>query len=202
MIALTHRQTTWDIRMKCYKIREFMENTLGVVLANESLIALLCFTYPERYHRFIQLIQQGMNFTKFCRSLRASSWDLVLLRLPWMLLSFDMLQSTTISFAGCLSYICTTEHALRDLMSFQKLYMVLELSPEEGGHKPIIGYDLSTVQEIIGKDLMNEIIQDDHQWGHKMILNRTARQMLSSDKLALVIDALEKGIGTYCKPGI
>jgi hypothetical protein len=201
MIALTECQTTWSIREKFRKIQDFMADTLGIVLANELFVALLCFTHQDRYHRFIPRIQRGMNFTEFCRKLRASAWDLVLLRLPWLNLGLTILESRVINFSGCLSYICTTEHALRDIMSFQTLHIVFQLEDGKQWTRPLISYDLSTIQEIIGRDTMNEIILDDRHWTRKMMLSIAERKVLSPEKIALVVDALERGVSTYCKPG-
>ncbi len=128
-IALVQRQMRGDILTKYRAVREFMEHSLGIVPGEERTLALCYFARPQRYQRFIHPLQPGMRFAKFCNDLRASAWDLFLVRLPEQILGMSTPGSGVVSRSCCLSYVCTAEHALRDIMSSRSIETLYQFEP-------------------------------------------------------------------------
>jgi hypothetical protein len=183
-IALVQRQMRGDILAKYRAVRKFMERTLGIVLAGEIMLALSYFAHPQRYQRFIRPLQPEMRFTHFRHNLRASAWDLWLVNLPEQLLNVKMPDAPLLSRSCYLSYVCTAEHALRDIMSPRSIAMVFQCEPEFGGIQPIIEYDMEMVGAVLGEEALDAMLIEGHEWQASRIADPMARRPISSDALA------------------
>jgi hypothetical protein len=161
-IALVQYQMRGNVLSKYHVVREFMDHTLGLVSGAELTLALSYFTHPQRYQRFIRPLQPEMRFTKFCHELRASAWDLFLIWLaPRML---GMPDFPTTGYLCRLGYVCTAEHALRDIMSSQFITRVFGCGAGIGNVQPLIGYDLEILGQILGNDALHALTVGDLQW--------------------------------------
>jgi hypothetical protein len=200
-IALVQRQMRGDILAKYRAVREFMEHSLGIVLDAERFLALNYFARPQRYQRFIRPLQPGMRFTKFRIDLLASAWDLFLIRLPEQILSMSTPGSGVVSRSCNLSYVCTAEHALRDIMSSRSIETVYELEPELGGTKVFTTHNLEVFEAALGEDTLRELRIEEGEWQINRMLDSMVRWPVSSDVLADVIVSLEAEAAAFCKPG-
>jgi hypothetical protein len=109
--------------------------------------------------------------------------------------------SGVISRSCWLSYVCTAEHALRDIMSSRSIERVLQLRPELGGTRPVIGHHLEVLEAILGEETLSKIIVEEAEWQVDRGLDSIAIRPLSSDALAGVIVSLEAEAAAFCKPG-
>ena len=200
-IALVQRRMRGDILAKYRAVREFMEHSLGIVLDAELLLAFNYFARPQRYQRFIRPLQPEMRFTKFRNDLYASAWDLLLVRLPEQILSMSTPGSGVVSRSCYLSYVCTAEHALRDIMSSRSIMAVYVLPPELGDTKPFIGHNMEELEAVLGKDTLRKKLIEDGEWQINRFRNSMVRSPVSSDVLANVIVSLEAEAAAFCKLG-
>jgi len=182
-------------------VQEFMEHSLGIVLDAELVLALNYFARPHRYQRFIRPLQPEMRFTKFRNDLYASAWDLLLVRLPEQILSRSTPGSGVVSRSCHLSYVCTAEHALRDIMSSRSILTVYQLPPELGDPKRVIVHNREMLEAVLGEDTLRKIQIEDGEWQINRFRNSMVRSPVSSDVLADVIVSLEAEAVAFCKPG-
>lgn len=162
-MALVHKQKS-SVVQKNKAMREFLENTIGLMAGPEQFLAVCYFANPNRYQRFVPPLQSGMNMTKFKRKLRASSWDMVLVRLPSILgnAGTPHLSDSDVRFS--LSYVCTAEIAIRDVMEPQIIETIFDLKEELGGRSTLLGFDVQRIERVIGKDTLHAMMDDDHQF--------------------------------------
>jgi hypothetical protein len=205
-IVLAECQVNGSIREKHRVVREFMGEILGAVLGEELYLALIYFAQPGRYSRFIPLLQRGMNFKNLCRTLRGSAWDLILIRLPWLVLSTNMVLGTdkcpVMSYPCCLTYICTVEHAIRDIMKLQEIEVVFEERGKNYGIRPVITYDAQGLNAIIGEKMVGELLRDFFTWRTSRTLDVNLKRPLSSSGLSNVITILEGEVARICEQGV
>jgi hypothetical protein len=198
-IALVQYQMRGNVTSKYHIVREFMDHTLGLVSGVELMLALSYFTHPQRYQRFIRPLQPGMRFTKFSHELRASAWDLFLIWLaPRML---GMPDFPTTGYLCRLGYVCTAEHALRDIMSSQFIIMVLGCGAGIQTVVPMAGYNLEVLRRTLADDALHAHVVEELQWQRNRVDDPKRKRQISSDVLADVIAGLEAEAAAICKSG-
>jgi hypothetical protein len=201
-IALVQRQQMRaDVRTKYFVIYEFMEQTLGIILEAELDVALGYFVHPQRYQRFIRPLQREMNFTTFRHNLRASAWDLLLVRLPESLLDLNILGLSVIAYPCNLSYVCTAENALRDIMASRRVKTVFSLRPELGKMPTLVERDMEAFSTALGNDVIYDIMLETNARQARKYRDPVTTGGISPDALANVISGLEAEAASFCKPG-
>jgi hypothetical protein len=198
-IALVQYQMRGNVLSKYYVVREFMDHTLGLVSAIELMLALSCFTHPQRYQRFIRPLQPEMRFTKFRHELRASAWDLFLIWLaPRML---GMPDFPTVGYLCRLGYMCTAENALRDIMSSQSIIRVMGCGAGMHAVTPMYVYNLEMLGQILADDALHAMMVEELQWQRDRLDDPKRKQQISADALADVIAGLEAEAAAICQSG-
>lgn len=197
--GLIRHQVRGNARTQYLELRNFQEKTLGISLAPERFVGLCYFTNPQRYQRFIPL-QRGMKYSKLVRDLWANAWDLFLVRLPEILLENPPANPLAMSHRCPIGYICTAEHAVRDIAATRSLEIVFQLRPDHRATSNIVGYDLEGMERALGADMFNEIVVDEYRWQEQRQLNPAALHPLSGSELKRVIAELEAEAKAMCKP--
>jgi hypothetical protein len=190
-IALVHRTSSRGIARKHEEIRAFMEETFNVALAVERMLALPYFA--GRFQDFIP-IQKGANAERALKRVRAAAWDLLLLDLPASLLIQGPTDGTTIGFP------CTGDRALLSVAGACSIEAVMAWAPRADRPVPVMGYDLSMLMELIGADLVDQIMTSDIAW-QKSRRERDlhSEQHISFESLEKLIEDLEQQVVAYCR---
>jgi hypothetical protein len=104
-MVLIHLGGKRTVEEKCELLRDFMEGELNVVAAREGAIAP--YYFAGQLERFIPVKKGMSSFADARKKLKASAWDLFLLRIPELHLAMGDEEETL------LCYICTSERDLR-----------------------------------------------------------------------------------------
>jgi hypothetical protein len=190
-IALIHRTSSRGIARKHEELRGFMENTFNIALGIERMLALPYFA--GKYENFIP-VQKGANPQRALRRVRASSWDLLLLDLPAFLLVSGPTDGVTLGFP------CTSDRTLLSLAQACSVEAVMSWAPRADKPLPVMGYDLSSLKEEIGQDVMERIMESDSEWQKsRRQRNLHAEKHISFESLQELIGDLEQQAIAYCK---
>jgi hypothetical protein len=200
-VALVQYRIRGDVLSKYYVMREFMDQTLGLVTATELMLTLNYFIRLQRYQRFIRPLQPEMRFAKFSHKLRASAWDLWLIWLAHRVINMETPDSLGIGHACPLGYVCTAEHALRDVMSAQFITMIFGCGAGIGNVQPLIGRNLEMLGRTLGKDTLHRFMIGELRWQRNRLDDPMPKQQISPDILADVIAGLEAEAAAICKSG-
>lgn len=147
-MILIHLTSNVSTPRKLEQLRAFFDDELGYQMARELLIATDYFS--GNCDRFISL-KPGSKWENMKPKLKASAWDILLLRIPEILLASGDHDEAP------LGYVCTAESALRDI---GKLFMIKAVScmpPDVTVPKPMIDYDFRRIEEKYGSDITAEI---------------------------------------------
>ena len=153
--ALIHKASGRGVHAKYEELKMFMEEALNVALGVERLLALEYFA--GKFDAFIP-VQRGAGPTRVLDRLRAASWDLVLLHLPAFLLVADIRHKVL------LGYVCTADKTLNLIAKACRIDGVVALAPDVHVPLPIMTYDLSALQDDLGRDTLERIRQSDERW--------------------------------------
>ena len=83
--------------------------------------------------------------------------------------------SGVVSRSCNLSYVCTAEHALRDIMSSRSIKMVYQFEPELGGTKVFTSHNLEVLEAALGEDTLRELEIEEGEWQINGILRLNGR---------------------------
>jgi hypothetical protein len=190
-IGLIHKTSSRGIGRKHEELRHFMEKTFNIALGVERMVALPYFA--GQFEDFIP-IQKGANAERALRRVRAASWDLLLLDLPARLLVSGPTDSVTLGFP------CTSDRTLLSVAQGCSIEAVMAWAPRADRAVPVMGYDLYSLKERLGEDVVNRIRQSDFEWQKsRRERNLHAEQHISFESLEHLIEDLEEQVITYCK---
>ena len=178
------RNTSFQFKMK--ELNDFIYNIFGVLFSRELSIAT--FYFSGELDKFIPL-QKGSNYEGVSKKLRATAWDLYLLRLPEIFLCRE---DPPIPLA----VICTGDKAVQ---SIGRKFHIRRLYTNNGNPFPELEMDFSTISDPSSKN--GEVISklfDDYK------LNREARRQDFDTQEVLgnldgVISKLEFGVKNVCE---
>lgn len=149
-MILIHLTSRVSIIGKLEQLKSFLDDELGVQMAREFLIAADYFS--GNCDRFIPLKKQS-KWKEHRPKLMASAWDILLLRIPELLLS----QGDHNEVA--LGYICTAEKALRVISKLFTIKAVSCMPPDVTTPIPMIDYDFSRIEQKFGSHITARIEQ-------------------------------------------
>ncbi len=188
-MTLIHKKNNKPIKRKIDEFENFMEAELCLYMAREILLA--AYYFAELSGSFIG-VQAGMNFEKAKRSLRATAWDIFLLRLPELLLNPQNLPEMN------LAYICTAEKKLAELGG---LFTVERLYTRSDGRAelfPTVSMNLSLLERKLGQDVITSLKADNDE----RIIQRISHKPIKSpndEKIRYLIEDLEIQLSYLCK---
>jgi len=190
-IGLIHRTSSRGIARKHEELRGFMENTFNIALGIERMLALPYFA--GKFEDFIP-VQKGAIPERALRRVRAASWDLLLLDLPAFLLVSGPTDSVTLGFP------CTSDKTLLSLAQACSIEAVMSWTPRADKPLPVKGYDLSSLKEEVGQDVLDRIIESDFKWQKsRRQRNLHEEEHISFESLQQLIGDLEQQVIAYCK---
>jgi hypothetical protein len=189
-MSLIHKTSTKPIGGKYSALRTFMEDTLNIAMGAERMLALGYFA--GQFDGFLPL-QKGANATRVLRRIHAAAWDLLLLRLPSMLLAHSGPKNGII-----VGFICTSDRSLAQIAKAYTLRAVLP-SQREGRELPVATYDLSWLHDHIDRDMLEQMQIDDLEW-QKQRSDRMNKEEwhVSFDALTELVTELESQVVSVC----
>jgi hypothetical protein len=197
-MAIVHKQNT-NIKNKSSTMQGFFEKTIGLWAGPERCLSIHYFANPKKYQRFVPPLQSGMNIGNFKRKLRSSAWDMLLMRLPYMLNGSGAPHLSDDDTRFSLNYVCTAEHAVRDVMQSLTIETILELRKELGGRNILQSVDFREVESVIGKESMTAIISEDLDFITNRMEKLEEKVPISQEVLAEITYELEEQAEFMCR---
>lgn len=141
---------------KYIQMREFMIDTLGIVMGRQLYIALNYFS--GLLDNFIPLIQKSAKFGKIKSRLKSAAWGVLLLRFPENFLAHGWPEPVT------LGYVCTADKALRRIGKGTRITAILCLEPYASSPTTLLNYDYDEIAGKIGVSALNRIMVENERW--------------------------------------
>lgn len=190
-MALIQMQKVRNTSDKYIQMREFMIDTLGIVMGRELYIALSYFS--GLLDNFIPLIQRNAKFDRIKRRLKSAAWDVLLLRFPENFLAHGWPKPVT------LGYVCTADKALQRIGKGTKITAILCLEPHASSPTTLLNHDYGEIAERIGVSTLNHLILENEQWQSKRWQStQSERAMPKEIGLDKIIAVLEEEIHSLC----
>jgi hypothetical protein len=99
-----------------------------------------------------------------------------------------------------LGFPCTSDRTLLSLAQACSIEAVMSWAPKVGKPLPVMGYDLSSLKEEIGQDVVDRIMDSDFEWQKsRRQRNLHTEEHISFESLQQLIGDLEQQVITYCK---
>lgn len=173
---------------KLEQLNIFFINELGAQMAREFLIAADYFS--GNCDKFIP-VKPNSKWVNQRPKLMASAWDILLLRIPELLLAAGDQSEAT------LAYICTAEKSLRSIGKLFSIKAISCMPPDVTVPIPIIEYDFSRVEEKFGKQITARIAQVATS---AMNMTPKAQRQATVPKTPLpqLVSALEERVRGFC----
>jgi hypothetical protein len=189
--ALIHKGSKNSVQAKYEELQLFMEQTFNVALGIERLLALEYFV--GKFDAFIP-VQRGAVVARVLDRLRAASWDLLLLHLPPLLLVGDVRQEVL------LGYVCTGDKILNSIAKACRIEGVVAFAPDVDVPVPVMTYDLSTLEDDLGRDTVQRIRESDERWQKDRAARLFAYEKhISLEELDSLILRLEAELASFCR---
>jgi len=187
--AVIHRSSRRPIHQKYEELLRFFGESLDIAMGIERVVALIFFC--GQFDSFIP-IQSGSRSGRVLERLRATAWDLVLLRLPTRMLVADDNEVT-------LGYVTTSDRALRQAADACQIEAVVGLEPKRTVPLVFLRYDFALLGERLGRDTVNElrVIDEDFQRRRVGRLGDTDER-ISWDTLIGLTELLESDVARLC----
>ncbi|BBP72815.1 hypothetical protein PHLH6_48190 [Pseudomonas sp. Seg1] len=174
---------------KCEQFEKFMIDELGIRLARESGLALCYFSGLA--DKLVNT-QANKSLTNAIHDLKATAWDMFLLKMPEISLTPNHLPEIKIS------YVATSEKKLYEL---GKLFDVQHLAcrtDDAGTGLPLISFSMESVNEKNDDIAVQKLIMASEE----MAFRRMAVSKIiacSPDKLKAIIFELESQLSNFCQ---
>jgi hypothetical protein len=174
---------------KCEQFEKFMIDELGIRLARESGLALYYFSGLAGK---LVNTQANMPLEHAIHDLRATAWDIFLLKMPETLLTPNYLPEINVS------YVATSETKLYEL---GKLFDVQHLAcrtDEEGTGIPLISLSMESISKKVDDIAIQKLIKANEEISfRRMAVSKIAA--CSPDKLKAIIFDLETQLSNLCR---
>lgn len=174
---------------KMEKLRLFMKKELGCFLAREFHLAYHYFTgvLPR-----LVIVEKNLKFEKAKKNLRATAWDIFLLRLPELLLANATIDET---FIG---YPCTAEKELQELGSLFSIERLI-LRENNAGLIPVLGVKFDPrIENALGLPSKASLDEFSHMQTQDIIQSADKRKPITIQKLNKLVERLEMELKDYC----
>lgn len=190
-MATIHKSTKKNPRNKLLMLHEFMEDNFRIHLARELQIAL--YYFAGEINGFIPL-QKGCNYINLIRKMKATAWDILLLRQPELLL-----ESGTPS-ESILAYIATAD-ANTCKVGRRFTISSIQTIPPDYTVRSNIGFDFSGLTHLSQKEI-DRIQQEEQDWLVKRVRSYVLEGRLpnppSYDEVTKIIEGLEEEVKQFC----
>jgi hypothetical protein len=148
-MTLIHKQSRRSVYDKMEEFHDFLTTELGIYLAYESHLAV--YYFADLVRRLLS-VQPQTSFEKARKYLRRTAWDILLLRLPEMLLSPAELPIMNLPF------ICSGEQELTELGAFFTIESIAVRADDHAIIGPLLSMDLSLLEKKLGSEAVQALI--------------------------------------------
>lgn len=174
---------------KTEEFEKFMMNELGIRLARESSLALYYFC--NLAGKFINT-QANMALSDAIHDLKATAWDLWLLKLPEQLLTPNYLPELNTS------YVATSEVKLYEIGNMFDIQHLACRTDDVGVGAPVLSFDMCEIEKKIGDKAVTKLLKRNEEISFKR-LSVGSVQSISPHKLDILISDLETQLSYLCR---
>jgi hypothetical protein len=177
-----------NILSKNHEFEFFLTSELNIIMAREVNLALYYFS--NFAGKFVN-VQPNMSYEKAVKNLKATAWDLLLLRLPEFLLTPSNLPEINTA------YIVSSEEKLLSIGDMFNLESIF-YSDFNSTALPKLSFNAEVFESVISKDKLDSLFRDREQ----LSLNRLQKDLaepISEQKLGWLIEDLEIQLKNLCK---
>ncbi|SIQ70293.1 hypothetical protein SAMN05880558_10513 [Aeromonas sp. RU39B] len=176
-----------NIIKKYYEFERFLIEDLNIILARELNLALYYFS--NFAGKFVS-VQPNMDVEGAKRALLSTAWDLLLLRIPEILLSPTHLPELN------LSYIVTSEAKLLDIGDMFNISTVMYKDKKSPAF-PILSFNVKKFEKVISEVNLDEL----NKHGQTLAISRITKapKHISTQSVNWLIADLELQLSYLCK---
>lgn len=190
-MVLIHKKDKKDAIVKLEEFEDFILTELGFFMGRERLLA--AYYFHNLIGAFIG-VQENMKLSNAKSKLRATAWDIFLLRQPEALLTPSHLPEMN------LAYVCTAEQELGKLGELFTIERLFARSDEEASLSPAVSMTYAGLEKKLGKRGLAKFLEESQERSSRRALRKRSKS-LHPAKLRYVIDVLEAQLSHLCKPG-
>ncbi|RXE96041.1 hypothetical protein [Pseudoalteromonas sp. PS5] len=190
MVLIHFMNPTINEKNILYKNKEFetfLTSELNILMAREVNLALYYFS--NFAGKFVN-VQPNMSFAKAVKNLKATAWDLLLLRLPEFLLTPSNLPEINTA------YIVSSEEKLLsvgDMFNLESIFY----SDLKSKASPKLSFNAEIFESVISKDKLDAVFRDREQLSLSRLQENLAAP-ISDSKLNWLIEDLENQLKYLC----
>jgi hypothetical protein len=173
---------------KSEAFEHFMIDELGVRLARESSLAIYYFC--NLAGKFINT-QANMAVEDAKHDLKATAWDLYLLKLPEQLLTPNYLPEISTA------YVATSEVKLFEIGKLFDIQHLACRTDDDGTGMPVLSFDMFDIEEKVGDKAVMKLLKRNEQ----ISFERMSKELIKSVnpfKLDSLIEDLERQLSYFC----
>jgi hypothetical protein len=191
-MALIRKRSGKGVIKKAAEFRDFMLNEFDVYFAREHQISW--FYFSDLLDKFIPL-QRNYKYPGILTKIRATAWDVLLLRLPEMMLSQGSPSEAVVP------YVCSSEKSIKFLGDFFQLASLYTVPPY---YHMVSSFtmNLSTLQAKIGTKSLDKLVKENHIWQEERQKKHTSGGLSPKDiapkRIAELIQHLEDEVKLFC----
>ena len=176
------------IYKKSEEFERFMMSELGVRLARESSLALYYFS--NLAGKFINT-QANMSLDSAIHDLKATAWDLYLLKLPEQLLTPNYLPELNTS------YVATSEVKLYEIGKLFDIQHLACRTDGDGTGMPILSFDMLEIEKKVGDKAVAKVLKRNEEISFKRMAKEKI-EGINPCKLDSLIKDLENQLSFLC----
>ncbi|WP_444932508.1 hypothetical protein [Microbulbifer sp. JTAC008] len=173
---------------KSEAFENFMINDLGVRLARESSLAIYYFC--NLAGKFINT-QTNMAAEDAKHDLKATAWDLYLLKLPEQLLTPNHLPELNTA------YVATSEVKLYEIGKLFDIQHLACRTDDDGTGMPVLSFDMVDIGEKVGDKAVTKLLKRNEEISFQR-MSREPIKNINPFKLDNLIDDLERQLSYLC----
>jgi hypothetical protein len=153
-MTLIHKRGRQPVSAKMEELDQFLTAELGIFMGHESHLAV--YYFADRVRRLLP-VQRGTSFENARACLMRTAWDILLLRMPEILLNPDELPLMSLPF------ICSAEQELAEFGAFFTIESIGIRTDDRSIIGPLLSMDLSLLQEKLGREPVQALIDASHR---------------------------------------
>ena len=176
------------IYKKSEEFENFMMDELGVRLARESSLALYYFS--NLAGKFINT-QANMSFNSAVHDLKATAWDLYLLKLPEQLLTPNYLPELNTS------YVATSEVKLYEIGKLFDIQHLACRTDDDGTGMPVLSFDMLDIENKVGDKAVAKLLKRNEEISFQR-MSKEKIEGINPHKLNDLINDLEIQLSYLC----
>ena len=188
-MALVHKGSKHKVVKKMQSFSDFLERELNLALGRELAIAAYYFSnrLPPRF----VTIESNMAFEEVRRKMRSTTRDLLLLRMPEILLLNGTEKETVLGF------VCSADKAIRALGRLFTIEYVDAL-PRNYSLPNSVHINMEKLEQELGNEVVEPLLRKQNQRTVAR-LSTDRREHISKEQLRNLIFSLEEQVKALCR---